>query len=322
MPDTRRNAVLLAFAVAVCLIISWFLRHALLILYVSAVFAVVFKPAVDWVHNRTLLGWRPGRGAALLLLIALVLLFLGALLAIAVPSMLDNAVGLSTMLEDKLQSVPILHRFDLGDLRSRITSGLGAVLPEMTQATTDVLTGLLLIAYLILDGNALLGRILRVAPDDQRNRLTQTLHRAADRMRHWLTGQAILMAILGAASAVTFGFMGLPYFYLLAVFAGVANIVPLLGPLATVIAASAVAATQSLWKVVGVLIFYLVYQQVENAFLTPKIMKAQVQISSAMVVIALLLGGELAGIPGVLVAVPSAVLLEELANEYLVSNHQ
>jgi predicted PurR-regulated permease PerM len=64
-------------------------------------------------------------------------------------------------------------------------------------------------------------------------------------------------------------------------------------------------------------IFYFVYQQVENAFLTPRIMKAQVELSSAVVVIALLIGSALAGIPGALVAVPTAVLVSEIAGEYL-----
>jgi predicted PurR-regulated permease PerM len=136
-------------------------------------------------------------------------------------------------------------------------------------------------------------------------------------MRGWLAGQFLLMLILGVSSGVTFGLLGIPYFYLLAVFAAVANIIPLLGPLVTVILAAGVAATDALWKVLGVVIFYFVYQQVENAFLTPRIMKAQVELSSAVVVIALLIGSALAGIPGALVAVPTAVLVSEIAGEYL-----
>ena len=96
----------------------------------------------------------------------------------------------------------------------------------------------------------------------------------------------------------------------------------MLGPLATVVLAAVIAATESGWQVLGVLIFYPVYQQVENAFLTPKIMKSQVELSSAVVVIALLIGGELAGIGGALVAVPSAVLVVELASEYLVQRDE
>jgi predicted PurR-regulated permease PerM len=143
------------------------------------------------------------------------------------------------------------------------------------------------------------------------------LHAGA-RMRGWLVGQAILMLILGSSSAIVFGFMGIRYFYLLALFAGIANIIPLLGPILTVIVASLAALMDSLWKVLGVLIFYLVYQQIESAFLTPRIMKSQVKLCSSAVLVALLLGGELAGMVGALVAVPSAVLLSTLIDEYIV----
>jgi predicted PurR-regulated permease PerM len=137
-------------------------------------------------------------------------------------------------------------------------------------------------------------------------------------MRGWLVGQAMLMLILGSSSAVAFGLLGVRYFYLLAVFAGVANIIPQLGPILTVVIAGLVAAIDSFPKFLGVVIFYLAYQQVENAFLTPRIMKRQEELSSTAVIVALLIGGELAGIPGALVSVPSAVLVAELIDEYLV----
>jgi predicted PurR-regulated permease PerM len=319
-----RHVVFLTFAIAVALLIAWFIRHALLIIYVSAVFAVVVKPAVDRLHRTSIFGWRPGRAIALLLLIVLLCLFLGGMIAIALPSMISNAADLvnsmtsqSGGLQKRLGSIPILRNVRLPEIQSQVSAALGKILPAVGGATASIVTGIILTAYFILDGASLLKRTLGVIPPEHRPRLESTLDRAGRRMRHWLVGQAMLMAILGGSAAVTFGLMRLPYFYLLAIFAGVANIVPMLGPLATVVLASAVAATQSLWDVLGVIIFYLAYQQVESAFLTPKIMKLQVQLSSAVVIVALLIGSELAGIAGALVAVPSAVLVGELANEYL-----
>ena len=324
--DARgRYTVILAFAIAVLLVVAWFIRHALLLIYVSAVFAVVLKPGVDWLHRKSILGWRPGRGAALLLIVLVLCIVLGSLVAIAAPSIVSNLAGFTgdmsgrfSALQNRLHSLPFLRNIHISDLQSRATAAIGRVLPALGAATADIVTGLLLIAYFILDGAALLKRILRVLPPDRNARLAGTLNRAGGRMRHWLAGQGLLMIILGTASTVTFGILGLPYFYLLGIFAGLANIVPLLGPLVTVVVASAVALTQSGWDVLGVLIFYLAYQQVENAFLTPRIMKSQVQLSSAVVIVALLIGSELAGIAGALVAVPSAVLVAELCNEYLV----
>jgi predicted PurR-regulated permease PerM len=319
-----RGLVVVGAAIVVGLVLAWNIRQALLLIYVSAVFAVVLKPGIDWLHRTSLFGWRPGRPAALLLLVLLLCIFIGGIIAIALPSIIANVADFadtmtkqSGALQKRLESIPLLKHVRFSNIQSQIPATVGRALPAVGGATASILTGLLLTAYFILDGGALLKRTLQVFPPERRARLESTLDRAAQRMRRWLVGQAMLMAILAGAAALTFGLMGLPYFYLLAIFAGVANIVPLLGPIVTVVVASVVAATQSWWDVLGVIVFYLVYQQVENAFLTPNIMKSQVQLSSAVVIIALLIGSELAGIAGALVAVPSAVLVAELADEYL-----
>ena len=326
-PGGRSPAQLIvfAFAVATAVALAWYLRHALLIIYVSAVFAVVLKPAVERVHRLSIFGWTPSRGAALLLLIAAVLVVLGLFLAFALPPIVkdirdfaQDAPSRIAQLRSKLKSVPILSRLDFGSLPSGAVSATPGIAAGVGGAVMNVLTVALLIAYFILDGARLISALLSVFPQPSRDRLERVLTRAGKRMRGWLAGQMMLMLILGVASGITFGLMRLPYFLVLAVFAAIANIIPLLGPIATVVLAALAAATDSGWKVLGVLMFYFIYQQVENAFLTPKIMKSQVQLSSAVVVIALLIGSELAGIAGALVAVPSAVLVVELAGEYLV----
>jgi predicted PurR-regulated permease PerM len=252
-------------------------------------------------------------------------LMLGGLLVVALPSLTSNVMGFGETVVDKvgviqerLHSIPLLRNLDLSHFRSWAASAIASLLPALGSATASIVTGLLLSAYFILDGAALLHRITKLLPPEPGARLERTLQKAGRRMRHWLAGQAMLMAILGTAATVTFGLMSLPDFYLLGILAGVANIVPLIGPLLTVVIAGAVALTVSPWHLLGVVIFYLVYQQVENAFLTPKIMKSQVSLSSAVIIAALLIGGELAGIAGALVAVPSAVLVAELASEYLI----
>jgi predicted PurR-regulated permease PerM len=322
-PRDPVRVLLLGVLLAAAGILAWYLRHALLLIYIGAVFATVLAPAVDRVHGWRLLGWSPNRGAALLLMLAAVLIVVGALAAIAIPPLVSDAgefahrlPELVDRLRSRIHSIPVL-RNNLQHLPGGMPEKAGAVAIGVGGVVADFLTVVLLTAYLILDGGRLLRSLLKTTPAAGRDRLAQTLQRAGRRMRGWLAGQFLLMLILGVSSGVTFGLLGIPYFYLLAVFAAVANIIPLLGPLVTVILAAGVAATDALWKVLGVVIFYFVYQQVENAFLTPRIMKAQVELSSAVVVIALLIGSALAGIPGALVAVPTAVLVSEIAGEYL-----
>jgi predicted PurR-regulated permease PerM len=178
-------------------------------------------------------------------------------------------------------------------------------------------TLVLLMAYFMLDGRRAFTWAMSLVPPDTRGRLAPTLERGAKRMQRWLYGQLALMLILGSASAVVFGFLGIRYFYALAVFAGVANFVPILGPIATVLVAGVVAALDSWTKVLGVVIFYAVYQQVENAYLTPKIMRKAVDLPGVAVIVALTIGGELAGLLGAIVAVPTAALTATVLNEYL-----
>jgi predicted PurR-regulated permease PerM len=319
--------LLLGFVLAAAAVLAWYLRHALLLVYISAVFAVVFRPAVDRVHRARILGWQPSRGAALLLMVAAGVIALAVLLAFAIPPLINDAGDfarrapeLIDRLRERARSVPMLRNIPVHQLPGGLAARAGAIATGVGGVLADTLTVLLLIAYLVLDGPRLLRTLLRTVPLSARDRLSRTLERAAQRMRGWLAGQLLLMLILGVSSGVTFGVMRIPYFYLLAVFAGVANIIPLLGPLVTVVLAGAVAATESGRKALGVLVFYLVYQQVENAFLTPRIMKSKAQMSSAVVLLALLTGSELAGIAGALVAVPSAVLVTEIAGEYLVGD--
>jgi predicted PurR-regulated permease PerM len=320
--------VLFSFGIVLVLFFAYVGRGALLIIYVSAVLAVVLTPAVNAVHGFSLVGWRPSRGAAILLILVAIAALLVLLFFFAVPPIVADLTDLGAQLPKKVGdlrhrmiSVPILRNVNLRGIEQyfgTIAGGITSVVTNVTQGIASTVAVVTLTAYFILDGDSVLNWAMSLFPCDAAKRLRLTLLHAGARMRRWLVGQAILMLILGSASAVVFGLMGIRYFYLLAVFAGIANIIPLLGPILTVILASLVALMDSPWKVLGVLIFYLVYQQTETAFLTPRIMKSQVKLCSSAVLVALLLGGELAGMVGALVAVPSAVLLSTLIDEYVV----
>jgi predicted PurR-regulated permease PerM len=155
-------------------------------------------------------------------------------------------------------------------------------------------------------------------PSQHQARLTHTLLRAEKRMRNWLLAQAMLMLCLGLCSLVVYFALGIKYFYLLAMYACLANIVPVVGPLSSVALAGTVAAFDSPHKVVGVLVFYVVYQQIESAIISPRVMKSTLDLSPVAVIIALVLGGALAGVLGALVAVPTAALVAVFTEEYLV----
>lgn len=329
--EKSKAPVLFAFILATSLAVAYMIRGSLLIIYISCIFAIVLSSSVRWVCRLRIGRWRPNRGAAILLIIIAVLLAFTILFVFGLPPVINDLQQVFTKLPEELprfrermKHVPILNRLD----ESRIQEYSAAAMAAIPQVVGSIANGIasiagvvVLTAYLILEGGSVFAWFLAFFPAETRPRLRLALVKAAGRMRRWLVGQALLMLILGSASTIVFGLLGIRYFYLLGVFAGVANFIPLLGPILTVILAGLVAALDSWGKLLGVLIFYMVYQQIENAYLTPRIMEAQVQLSPSAVLVSLLIGAELAGIPGAMMAVPTAVLISVLVDAFIISRN-
>jgi predicted PurR-regulated permease PerM len=155
-------------------------------------------------------------------------------------------------------------------------------------------------------------------PVEHRERLDATLQRAEIRMGKWLLGQGSLMLILGVVSTIVYLSLHIRYAYALGVLTGLLNIIPVLGAAICIALALLVAAIDSWGRVLGVAIFYLIYLQLENSYLIPRIMKNRVGLPGLAILVALIVGSALEGILGALVSVPTAVLVAVLLDEYVV----
>ncbi len=181
--------------------------------------------------------------------------------------------------------------------------------------------GVVLTIYFIEEGDQAYRWFLSFFPTESRQRLDLTLQRTKVRMGKWLLGQLLLMVILWLASTITFLALHVRYAYALGAFTGLLNVIPILGAAISIALALIVAAVDSWGRVIGVAVFYLIYQQVENSILTPRIMQKRVGLPGLAILVSLLLGTELAGIVGALVSVPTAVLVTDLVDEYLVKKN-
>jgi predicted PurR-regulated permease PerM len=328
MPAQHRSTVLFAFAVALALWLAYLVRNTLFIIYIAALFSVVISPAVELVRRARIGRWRPGRGTAVLVILLAGLGLMAVFFAFALPPIFRDIQGLAqdwprraAQLSEHVKRVPFAGRFDPSSLQQYLSGAVGGVLGLFKGIAGGVFgffSFVILTAYFILDGRRAFDWLMSLVPLAQRSRLRGTFIRGERRMRRWLVGQGALMLILGVSATAVFGLLGIKYSYALGVFAGLANIVPIVGPLISVILAGIVAAVDSGTKLLGVLVFYFVYQQVENAFLTPRIISTAVDLPPLAVIIALALGGSLGGILGALVAVPTAALVAVLVDEYLV----
>jgi len=223
----------------------------------------------------------------------------------------------------KVEALPFAKKIESSFSSSHLNAGIREFLGKAITLAQGLFSGLmnvllvvLMAAYFVANGPETSRWGMSFVPHNYQPRLREVLMRGGDRAQQWLTGQILLMLILGSSSTIVFALLHVRYFYALGLFAGIANFVPVVGPIATVLVAGVVAALDSWTKVLGVVIFYLVYQQVENAYLSPAIMKAKVGLPGIAVIVALAIGGSLAGIPGALVAVPSAAIIATVLDEY------
>ena len=182
----------------------------------------------------------------------------------------------------------------------------------------QVVAGFVLTLYFILEGEALTAGFSRFFLPQPRHRLDDTLQRAAVRMEKWLSARPASCSSWEwpAPSFISRSMSATPT--RLGVLTGLLNIIPVLGAAVSIVLALLVAAIDSWGRVLGVAIFFFVYLQIENSWLIPRIMKNRVNLPALAIFVALLLGSALEGIVGAMVAIPTAVLVAVLLDEYLV----
>nr|WP_179639961.1 AI-2E family transporter [Edaphobacter lichenicola] len=327
-----RGNILFFFAVILLLALAWTLQKELLILYVSALFAVVLMPAVKRIRQLKIRNYQPSRGVAIVILIAAVAGVLALFFTTGLPPVLSDLRNFSAELPQRIPEVvarikklPLADKFGIDSLAQRAAGAFDATatylftsLPLWLSHLFDILTAAFLCIYFMLEGEHAYQFFLSLFPSADRPRLNATLKKAESKISKWLLGQGLLMLILGVSSTIVFGLLHVRYFLLLGFLMGLFNIIPIAGGVITIIIAAGVAALDSWTKMASVLLFYAIYINVENAVLTPRIMRSSVNLMGLTVLVALLLGTALAGIVGALVSVPTAALITVLLEEYAV----
>ena len=333
---SARGNIVFAFAIALVLATAYLMRQILMLLYVSALFAVVLSPIIRAITRIHVGKWHPGRGLAILLLLLSLAAAATLFFAFALPPVLRDVQSLVSELPtrgpqllDQLHRVPFVSHLNLSGINSKL-QGFASNFAEYlllslsgwASKLADLLAVLFLTVYFMLEGDEAYHWVLSFFPKHTRERLNKTLLRADARMGKWLVGQGGLMLILGLCSLIVFVLLKIRYAYALAVLMGVLNIIPIVGAMVSMALVLLAAATDSWEKVAGVAIFYAIYAQVETSYLTPRIMKSSVDLSALGVLVALLMGSKLAGVVGAMIAVPTAVLVSVLIQEYLVQHDE
>lgn len=185
------------------------------------------------------------------------------------------------------------------------------------------LLAVFVMAFYYLTEKALLRRIVidQVKPS-ARERVNRVWDQVEAQVGRWLRGQLTLCLIIGSLSFVGYGLMDVRFWPLLGLWAGITEIIPIVGPWLGGIPAVAIAATMSWDKAVMVAIFVIVLQFMENSILVPRVMRGAVGLSPLTVFVAILAGTQYFGILGALLAIPIAAAIQVIVSEYFKSRRE
>ncbi len=196
------------------------------------------------------------------------------------------------------------------DLVFGFGAGAGVVLRGVAETIAVVVLAPVLAIYLLIDLDRFKRRSLELTPPNQRDEVAYVSGEVATALGSFVRGQLLVALIVGILSSIGMWVIDLPFWLIVGIVAGFLNLIPFLGP----VVGGALAALVALlngdpWQAVWAVVIMTAVQQVDNHLITPVVQRARVQLSPLVIVLALIIGGALAGLLGVLVAIPATAAI-------------
>lgn len=302
--------------------VAWFIRDIIGMLFVALVLAAAFDPTVDLLERYHI----PRPVTMLAMYIGFFCTFV-IVIYLIIPPIIAQAIALSSHLSAYQAQLDSLYQWitrndqasllnelqhNLTQLNSSVgnlTSGLFSTLAGIAGTIAQVVFVFVITFYMTIQEGSLKKFIRSVAPLAYQPYLVQKVNRIQQKMGSWLRGQFILMLIIGVLVFIGLSILGVPYALLLGTIAGLAEFIPYFGPILSALPAVFFAYTESPWQAVAVIIMFVVIQQSENQIIVPQIMKKAVGLNPIVSITAMLVGVKVAGVFGILLAVPAATIL-------------
>ncbi len=330
-PPTRSvlKVIAIVLGVAALLWLVYVSRTVLAWLAVGAFLAVAINPLVGAIQKRL----RMPRSVSILLVYLVVLAMLGGLALLFVPPLIEAGQGLSDTLPGYVEQVrdsSLVERLDREyDLSRRVeeelTSGLSGVAGPSTAVALAqrLISGLVAVisiavitVLLSLYGPNLRAWTLDQARGTARERVDRVLGRIYRVIAGYVVG-VLLVAVLGALAVYAFlTILGIPFAPVLSLWVGLMSLIPLVGATLGALPYIAVAFFQGWEYGVAAIAFVLIYQQLENHLVQPVVHRQTVHLNPLWIILAVLIGAQVLGVVGVLVAIPVAGIVQVLLAEW------
>jgi predicted PurR-regulated permease PerM len=323
-PGEVARAALVLLGIGIGAYLLWRVQEVLFLLFLAVLLATAIEPLVNRLRRGPFT-----RGTGVLAVYTLIIVLIGVPAYVVVPSVVSQAGTFSESLPDSLQKL----RPVAAGLQPRIvqTTALGA-LDQATQSVQSpqrpaqeqlveagataahtllsFFTVFVLAFYWLVERASIKRVLLRTVPIRHARSVNTVWMEVEEKLGGWVRGQLLLMLAIGVMAAVGYAVIGLPNPVLLGVAAGLLEIVPMIGPFLAFAPAVLVALTIDPTRALIVVAYALVIQQIESNVLVPRVMGRTVGVSPLTVLLGILVGSSLAGVPGAFLAVPVAGALQ------------
>jgi predicted PurR-regulated permease PerM len=332
----RRTVLYVIMVVAIVIVVVWIfytLLNVLLLLAFTVIFCYLVVPLVDLIEKPFRLG-KVERHVPHTLAIAIVYMILfggivltlervAPLLSDQLTSFYENAPKYARQVDQYLRllaSLPSQYRLP-GSLQQAVDQNVSAVIEAtigwvqlIVQRMIFYLPWLILIPvigfFLLKDAKSIRRKLLTSFPEaDARYRAAMFITDVSETMAAYIRTQVAASVIVGVIEGIGLWLLGIPYPLLFAVFAGILEFIPVVGPLFLGIVATLVASFYS-WKSALIVAGFLTsYRIIQDYFILPRLVSVEMKIHPVVVILAVLCGAELGGVIGVFLSVPVVALL-------------
>lgn len=316
----------------------WFLfliRDVIVLLFIVLILVSALSPTVErWAKYVS-------RTGAVILIFLLILLCLAVVFSLLIPPLVDQIREFSVNLPSYadrftqasssgfLQSVSNIVRDNLNTLSGQLSDISSSILSKtfgVISGVVAVITVFVLTFYLLIEKEGLKKIYKGVMPSEWYETLAEPTRKISDKLGGWLRGHLMVMFLVGLLTTIGLMIIRLPYALTLGIWAGLVELVPIVGPWIGTITGVIVGLTVSPLMGLLTLIIYLIVQQIEGNVLVPKIMSRTVGLNPVAVILAIVIGGKLYGILGILIGVPIAAVISVIAEDWgtirgIVTNH-
>lgn len=287
--------------------------EVVVVLFVAFLFASALTPIIETVEK-----FKVPRGITIpaIFLSILSLFFLAGLLII--PPLVFELIKFFEKLPSLIYGTGLFSDIDLNSFSSQFTM-VGQNVFKVTKGFfSDIFSFIaifVLTFYILFERRNIENTLTQYLGEVRGSRVSNFIKKVEKGLGAWARGQFVLCVIIGFSTYLGLRFLGIDYALPLGIIGGVLEIVPVIGPIVSAIPAIIVAGSRSLDLALLTVLLYIVIQQTEAHFVVPVVMKKAIGVSPLLTIVAIMVGGNLAGVAGMLLAVPLVVVLDTAIKE-------